>query len=230
MTCGAIRINWQHHGNNAEGNCETKGYCMQTKPKSNSVVTTQLLPDGRLEFTVLKGSADGLASVTFTFDPAKASEANRQRAMVGGFNQRIVNMAALPRDTKTGRSASPADKAAAMRKMVEHLESGTVDWSPAREATAGGARLDPIILAAVVEVLGLTTAQVRERVAKGAEKNGCTQAAYLEGLTQNRKVAEAVARIKKNAPKPELDADAELDAMMAGDDDGDDMPQGEPPF
>jgi len=188
---------------------------MQTKPKSNSVVTTKQLADGRLEFTVLRGAEGGLASVTFTFDPAKASEANRQRAMVGGFNQRIVNMAALPRDTKTGRSASPADKAAAMRKMIEHLESGTVDWSPAREAAVGGARLDPIILAAVVEVLGITTAQARERIAKGAEKNGCTQAAYLDGLTQNRKVAEVVARIKQAAPKPELDADAELDAMMA---------------
>ena len=113
--------------------------------------------------------------------------------------------------------------------MMDHYESGSPDWSPARETKVPGTRLDPIILAAVVEVLGMTTAQVRERVARGAEKNGCTQAAYLEGLTQNRKVADAVDRIKKAAPKPEIDADAELDNMMLdGEGDGDDGDGDEP--
>ena len=105
---------------------------MQTKPKANSIVTTTLADDGSaITWTVLKAGPDGAdASMTLKF--AACSEAVQRRAMVHGFSQRIMDKAAISRNPATGKAASPADKFAAMRGLVDHYMSGSGDWSPAQ--------------------------------------------------------------------------------------------------
>lgn len=98
---------------------------METKAKSNSVITTEV--DGsRITFNV-----QGAGSLEL--DMEVCSESVLNRATVHGLKQRISDAAALARDTKTGRSATPAEKFAAMQELVLHYMSGTSEWSTRRE-------------------------------------------------------------------------------------------------
>ena len=127
---------------------------MQTKAKSNSIITHELSDAGVLTFNV-KGAG------SFTFDPALASAACRARAAIHGFIQRISDGGALGRDTTTGRPASPEDKLARMERIAQHYASGSVEWAIAR-AESSGPGLDTLLLAAVAEVRGVTIERVRE--------------------------------------------------------------------
>lgn len=64
---------------------------------------------------------------------ASLSRAVRDRALAHGIVQRVVDAAALSRDGKSGKSASTLEKFTAMKEIVEHLMSGTENWSLARE-------------------------------------------------------------------------------------------------
>ena len=94
---------------------------MQSKRKSNSVVTHQV-DDNGITFNVI-----GAGSVRLDFD--KVSEPNQKRAMIHGMIQRISDRAAIGRDPETGKSATPAEKLAAMTTLVDHYHSGTSEWS-----------------------------------------------------------------------------------------------------
>lgn len=72
-------------------------------------------------------------------DLAAVAQANKERAMGHGFVQRVSDAAAMARDSKTGKSATPQQKFEAMKRLVEHYMSGSEEWSPAR-ATEGVGR------------------------------------------------------------------------------------------
>lgn len=187
---------------------------MQTKAKSNSVVVTTLQPDGAtIRFEVRGAGPDG-AAATFDFNVDAVQDANRRRALIHGFTQRISDKAAISRDTATGRPASPLDKYNAMRKLADHYLSGADTWSPAVTERALG--LDSIILGAIVEVTGKTHDEIRAMITAGAAKAGVKPGEYLAALGTGKLVAPVVARIRGERTTG-VDADAELDALMAGD-------------
>lgn len=102
---------------------------MQTKAKSNSVITHEVV--GQLiSFNVREAGS-------ITLDLGKVANANRERAEVHGFIQRISDAAAISRDPLTGKPASPTEKLEAMRELVEHYESGSAEWSRRREGGMG---------------------------------------------------------------------------------------------
>lgn len=74
-----------------------------------------------------------------SLDVSKVNQANRERAMLHGFVQRVSDAAAMSRDTKTGKSATPQEKYEAMQRLVEHYASGAEGWSPVREGSGAGA-------------------------------------------------------------------------------------------
>lgn len=100
---------------------------MQTKAKSNSVITHAVAGDV-ITFTVRDAGEVRL-------DVSAVSEANRQRAMFHGFIQRISDAAAISRNPETGQPATPQEKLAAMQGLVEHYASGAGEWS---RRSAGG--------------------------------------------------------------------------------------------
>jgi hypothetical protein len=187
---------------------------MQTKPKSNSVVTVSR-PEDRpsvIVFHVL-GAGD------LEFDLTKVSVPNANHAAIHGFIQRVSDAAAKGRDPKTGASASPSVKYGNMKRLVDHYMSGAETWSPARaEGAAGG--LDQIILAAVVEATGKTPGEVRAMVAAGAEKNSLTPKAFLAALGTSKLVKPIVDRIR-GEQVPEVGGDDLLAGMMMPEDEGD---------
>lgn len=194
---------------------------MQAKPKSNSVITTKPLPDGRIEFTILRaGPADehGLpTNRVLVLDPDRCSPDNRARAMLHGFVQRIVDKAALPRDPKTFKPASASDKADAMAELIEHYHTGSAEWSPTRQRVVRVDKLDSLLVAAVAEGTGRTEGEIVELVGKGAEKSGVTKDVYLAKLASAKLIAPIVERMKAEAAaRVEGDPDEMIEAMLAG--------------
>lgn len=118
---------------------------MQTKAKSNSVVTHSLSEGGALVFTVKDAG-------TLVFDFRKASAQCREQAERHGWIQRISDAAALSRDTATGKPAAASEKLAAMRKLVEHYETGTAAWRMAQSAGGVGALDKGLLVRALREI------------------------------------------------------------------------------
>lgn len=88
--------------------------------------------DGQLVRFSVKGAGE------LVLDVAKIHTANRARAEMHGFVQRISDAAAMARDSKTGASATPQEKFAAMKRLVEHYGSGAEEWSPQRSVEGVG--------------------------------------------------------------------------------------------
>lgn len=62
-------------------------------------------------------------------DLRKVHPDNAARATLHGFVQKVSDRAAKKCDPKTGRPAPVGEKFQAMRTLVEHLNSGSADWS-----------------------------------------------------------------------------------------------------
>jgi len=106
---------------------------MLTKPKSNSVITHEVMGDGtsaRISFNVKDAG-------TVTLDVGNVSSDIYNRAALHGLIQRVSDAAAISRDPATGKPATPADKLAAMKAIVDHYNSGTSEWSRRREGGGG---------------------------------------------------------------------------------------------
>lgn len=190
----------------------------ERKAKSNSVITTAVTPSGMIEFTILKGNEDGTNAV-LRLDPTAVSDANRIRAMRHGFIQKVSDRAALDRNKTTGQAATPAEKLTAMKSLVDHLASGSEDWSPARaEGKARVDQLDPVVIAAVCEVTGKDEATIRALIASGAEKAKVSKAVYLAVLGAGKKVKPVVERMNlERATGAGLDGDEMLEEAMGDD-------------
>ena len=123
---------------------------MDKKPKSNSVITTTLVETPEQGHVLVFSVKDAGEARLVLRDVSKS---NLDRAVLHGLTQKVSDAAAIPRDTKTGKSAQPLDKLAAIRKVVEHFASGSENWNLARESGGAGPSMDVKLLAmALVEV------------------------------------------------------------------------------
>ncbi len=104
---------------------------MQSKRKSNTVVTHELVGNSAIKFTV--GTSE------FLFTLPERGTANHDAAAIHGFVQKISDRAAIGRDPETGASASPEEKFAAMKECAERLMAGG-PWNAVATGTgsAGG--------------------------------------------------------------------------------------------
>jgi hypothetical protein len=188
---------------------------VQKKPKSNSVVTSEVR-DGVIVVTVLRGGAQG-ENVELRLDPKAVHEANRVRAMQMGLISRIVDRAAKSRDTTNGAPASPHSKYLAMKEIVEHLASGAETWGPERATSGRAPGLDSILVAALCEATGQSRDEILERIGRGAEKRSVTKSAYLAAACEAATVKPIVERMRaEQAAGLGDEADELLDEMMGG--------------
>jgi hypothetical protein len=137
---------------------------MQTKPKANSVLTHEVSGDAIL-FKV-KDAGE------LMLDCSKLSEGVKGKALIHGLIQRISDRAAMSRNTSTGLAASPLDKLASMRELVEFYETGTEEWALPRKAGAVGVSLETgFLITALCEVYPeRTKEQVSEWVGKRSKE------------------------------------------------------------
>jgi len=174
---------------------------METKRKSNSVVTVQQTETG-LTFNVI-GAGE------FTLDMGKLHSDVLQRAAFHGMKQRIADAAAIARDQSTGQSASPTDKYAAMKALADHYMTGTAEWSRRGE---GGGGAKSITIEAIARVQGVDYATAEDAVNRLAmRKFDNDRAAALRELSKSPKVQSAIAAIRaERIPKSDINADALL--------------------
>lgn len=122
------------------------------------------------------------------------------RALVHGLKQKIADAAAIERDPETGRSATAADKARAMRNVAERIIGG--EWNATGGGTGEGR--GGLLYRALVQLY--------------PTKSGDDIAAYLAGLTPkeqsalrlNPKVAPIIAGLRTTPKATGVDSDALL--------------------
>lgn len=194
---------------------------MQLKPKSNSVVTHLWdMEAGTITFRV-KDAGDAVLDMT------KVHPDNVTRAAYHGFTQRGSDGAAIPRSTKTGLSATPQEKLAAITAICQHYMSGSADWRLVTAADGGRA----LTVEAIARVKGVdydTANGWVEEFAK-AKYEGDTKKA-LAFLRDGARVREAMDAIRsERTPAAKVDADAALEEFAAVmNEAADEMPKMEP--
>jgi hypothetical protein len=127
--------------------------------RSNAVVNVGWSDDGHVCTINVLGSGKPL----IVFDRRKASGPNRDHAERYGWEVRLTRQAAIGKDGKTGKSASPATKWERVNGLATHIMSGTDSWSPKRAETIS---MDETLLSqAMLEAFPKKTAdEVREKV------------------------------------------------------------------
>ena len=176
------------------------------KPKSGSVVQCTLQADGNIKFDVI-----GAGELILHMD--RVSVACKDYARFHGFNQRGVDAAALPCDTATGKPAPASEKYTAIKRIVDHLETGTEEWNMG--GGEGGGK--SITLEAIARVQGVTYEEAEARVEKHAkEKFEGDVKKTLAFLRTGARVMTAMDAIRKErTPAAKIDADEALDALKA---------------
>lgn len=159
---------------------------MNEKVKTNSVVTAMWAE------SVLTLAVKGAGTITVNLD--ELSPMLIERAAKHGLEQRLRDRAAIARDTKSGASATPADKFERIKSLADHYLAGG-EWEMRGE---GGVRRKEVdyIIEALAAIQNVDLEVMVERVAKNAEKRGITPDAYLKQVGTQPSVAAKVAEIK----------------------------------
>ena len=123
-----------------------------------------------------------------------------EQAVWHGLKQKLVDAAAISRNTDTGQSATIQDKYDAVREVYERLLAG--EWNKRREGTETGS----LLLRALIVMKPERTREQLQTYLDGLTK------AQQAALRANPKVAEVIAQMRAK-PDTSVDTDAMLDAI-----------------
>lgn len=143
-------------------------------------------------------------------DTRKLSEQNRLKAMLHGMVQRVSDAAAMARDPKTGASATAQEKFEAMKKLVEHYQSGSGEWSPARVIGERVLRVNPQVEVLIRALRIHSPSKDQETVEKFVK--GLTQA-QVSALVVSEQLKEAVELAREELREKERASAAGVDAQ-----------------
>lgn len=188
---------------------------MQTKVKSNSVVTHSIVGETSIKFDV-KGAG------SFTFDYSKVAPNLRIRAERHGWIQRISDKAAIGSQDADGNLIREEDKAKikfdAMAACASHYESGTDEWSMV--STSGEVTLRDLTVRAIAQVLKIDAAAAKEKVEAQAKSVGKTTRQLLNDYRNGKgKVRDAYIALR-DAELSTDDSSDDLLAELMGEDEG----------
>jgi hypothetical protein len=141
--------------------------------------------------------------LAFVVPAITATDPTADTALIHGYTQKIGDAAAIPKNEATGKSATDAEKRAAMAEIVDRLLEG--EWNGKRE---GGVNIEALV-AAIVKITKKSDAGVRAFV---ESKDDLGKKALRDSTQFAAAYATAVAAMR---PKREIDAamKSELDAI-----------------
>lgn len=139
----------------------------------------------------------GFAPMMIDLDDTRLSPEVMAAAAINGFRQRLMDAAALKRDTTTGLSVSPAEKDAAIRKLYDHYLSGTTEWELQRGAA--GPRMDPLVVRALCEAFDKSEDVVRAMIEAKSSEKGIKPSEYCAAMAGLGKVKPIVERLRAEA-------------------------------
>lgn len=185
------------------------------KQRSNSAYVFTIV-DGKLVWNY-----PGIGELSL--DPSKVSAVNRARAITHGLKQRVIDAAAL--DAGADGKTDPKAKFAEMRRVIEHLESGSDDWNlkPSTREASGPASYVTQALVALKQYQGrdVSTSELANAFVKAVAdapklKLGGEMAKARKWLEENsRVIREKIAELRA-AEKPAIDADEALGDLLGG--------------
>jgi hypothetical protein len=173
-------------------------------------------PEGRTIGTTFKVAGVGETRVMFT----NLHPDVREAAVEYGVNVRVSRMAAIAANTKTGKSATPAEKFARVSRCAEHLNSGAPTWELARGATGprGPDAHTQLVIEAVALIQGVELATMVDRVKALCEKRAETPVAWAKRISAATGSSGDAIRAKilelQQRDSPESDVDDDLEELM----------------
>lgn len=123
---------------------------------------------------------------TIKVDVGDLSKEIQSMALLHGLKQKIVDAAAISRNTETGRSATIEDKYEAAKEVAERLVTGA--WNKIREGGGGGG--GGLLLQALVNLYPTKSREELEEFISGKSK------AEQSALRVNPKIAAEIAKIQ----------------------------------
>jgi hypothetical protein len=179
---------------------------MQNSTKRIPAVTTTV--SGQLMLVVF---ADGQ---TAEINTDLLSDEIRVIAMMHGLNAKLVDAAAIGRDSVTGKSASLSEKRAAVLEIVERLTGDNPSWNKIREGGSNGGVNNGLLLRAIMEVSGKTYEETRTFLLNlSAEQKAAIRA--------RERVANVIARMQREKLAA-VDVSDEFDDFLGGEDTNED--------
>ena len=203
---------------NIDGIEQTPGEWLSAQAAARGT-DAKLLP--AIDATIIRdadGMAEGLKLVfgdgaEITIDCASLAPVIQYEAQVHGLKQKLVDAAALPRSTVTGKSATVEDKKAAVLEVFARLtDTDNPRWNKGRAEGAGGSQEGGLLARAMAEVTGKPVTEAKAWLADRSKEE---QAA----LRMNPKVKAIIDRMRAEADKPMMagiDSDALLNMAMGG--------------
>lgn len=187
----------------------------ERKLKSNSVTQHVFQHDGNILFRV-PGVGEAVLRV------GEVSLENRHKAMLEGFVKRVINMAAISRNTDTGASATPAEKWARMQAAIEHYNSGSLMW--AMKVAASAPDDAGLVVQALTRVKSCTIEQANALVEAMMAKHTLERKDVLANLHKNPAIVKAMGEIRAehaaaNKATNAVDFLAEMDELGEDDED-----------
>ena len=173
---------------------------MQTKAKSNSVITHEVT-DHVITFNVLGVGA-------LTLNTSRVHPEVMERAAIHGLIQRISDKAALGFDKDLGRYATAQEKYDAMSGLVAHYMSGSAEWS--MRESGGEPKESGLTYRALAQVKGWDIEKAKASVAERASEKGIEVKAVLADMRKLPAIITAIADIKARAAGP---VDTSLDDL-----------------
>lgn len=163
-------------------------------------VSAEITDAGHLLLSFLSGRS-------VTVNPDTLDTEIRKQATIHGLKQKLVDAAAIARDTNTGRSATAADKEAAVMEVFDRITrtDGTATWNKVREA--GATAVGGLLVAALMQLTGKDKPAILEFL---AGKSNEEKAA----LRKNQKVAEIIHALQAANVNPDIDTDALLGELI----------------
>ena len=142
-----------------------------------------------------------------TVDPRELSMDIIREATLHGLKQKLMDCAAIPRDSVTGKSATVADKFEAVLECAERLLSEDGTWNKTRESTGGANNKGGLLPLAVMELTGKT----REDVTVFLEAKTKDE---ITALRANPRIATIITRLSAARSKSTIDSEALLNGLM----------------
>lgn len=192
---------------------------MQTKPKSNSIVTTRQ-SDEMFDVTIrvpktLYFAVEAVGETELDLESVSAS--NMSRACVHGWFQRVPDGAAISATDKDGNIIPKVERSRIkferMGELCVHYESGTEEWSRVSSGGGGGKSLT---VEAIARVYACSYDEAVAKVeAHATAKYAGDVKVALAKLRGSAKVQAAMLEIKtERMPAAKVDVQAELDELM----------------
>lgn len=140
-------------------------------------------------------------------DATTVSDEIRHAALMHGFKQKLLDAAAIARNTLTGASASLTDKYDAVQEVYARLtRADSPAWNKGR--AEGGGSVGGILKRALMQMTGKPAAEIEAFL---ADKSKAEQAA----LRKNPKVAAIIVELQAAGADDAIDTDGLLGELMS---------------